>query len=244
MTERVILVLGATGGIGSALARRLRASGVRLALAARSEKALSALAAEVDGLAMPLDARLPLAVEQAATDTKDRLGRLDGIVNAVGSLLLKPAHLTTPEEWDDVIATNLRTAFCTVAAGARQLSDGGSVVLLSSAAGRVGLANHEAIAAAKAGVIGLALAAAATYASKGIRFNVVAPGLVRTQMTSFLTGSEPMLKANAAMHPLGRIGEPDDVAGAIAWLLSSEAAWVTGQVLGVDGGLATVRGRR
>jgi len=243
MTRPAVLILGATGGIGSALARRLHADGVALALASRSADTLAHLAEEVDGLVLPLDARQPIQVEQAAVAVKERLGRLDGIVNAVGSLLLKPAHLTTPEEWDEVIATNLRSAFAAVATAGRQLVEGGSVVLLSSAAARVGLANHEAVAAAKAGIIGLAQSAAATYCRRGIRFNVVAPGLVRTPMTSFLTASEPLLAASAAQHPLGRIGEPAEVAAAIAWLLSPESGWVTGQVLGVDGGLATVRGR-
>jgi NAD(P)-dependent dehydrogenase (short-subunit alcohol dehydrogenase family) len=105
------------------------------------------------------------------------------------------------------------------------------------------LANHEAIAAAKAGVIGLTLSAAATYAARGIRVNCVAPGLVRTPMTARLTSNEATLKASTAMHPLGRIGEPSNIASAIQWLLDAEQSWVTGQVLGLDGGLASVRPR-
>jgi len=120
---------------------------------------------------------------------------------------------------------------------------GGTVVLTSSASARLGLANHEAIAAAKAGVIGLMLSAAASYAGRRIRVNAVAPGLVRTALTEALTGAETTLQASAALHPLGRIGEPDEVASAIAWLLDPAQAWVTGQVFGIDGGLATVRSR-
>jgi len=118
-----------------------------------------------------------------------------------------------------------------------------SSALVSSAAARIGLPNHEAIAAAKAAVEGMALSAAATYAKNGIRVNCVAPGLTRTPLTASLTRSEAQLKASVAMHPLGRIGEPDDVAAAIDWLLSPESAWITGQALGVDGGLATVKAR-
>ncbi len=123
------------------------------------------------------------------------------------------------------------------------MRSGGSIVLVSSAAARVGLANHEAIAAAKAGVIGLVLAAAASYAARGIRVNGVAPGLVRTPLTARLTGSDGALKESNAMHALGRVGEPEEVASALAWLLDPEQSWVTGQILGIDGGLATVRPR-
>ncbi len=104
--------------------------------------------------------------------------------------------------------------------------------------------NHEAIGAAKAGIIGLALSAAATYGPQNIRVNIIAPGLVRTPLTATLLRNDSMLKTSSAMHALGRIGEPDDVAAAIEWLLDPHQSWVTGQVLGIDGGLATVRPRQ
>ena len=238
-----VLILGAAGGIGGALARRLAGQGTKLVLAGRDSARLEAMAAETGGTTLALDATKPAEVEAAAAKAVEWHGRLDGVANCVGSILLKPAHLTSEEEWDAVMSTNLKSAYATVRAAARAMTAGGSVVLVSSAAARLGLANHEAIAAAKAGVIGLTLSAAATYAPKGIRVNAVAPGLVRTPMTARITGNETALKASTAMHALGRVGEPEDVASAIAWLLDPAQSWVTGQVIGVDGGLATLRSR-
>jgi NAD(P)-dependent dehydrogenase (short-subunit alcohol dehydrogenase family) len=125
----------------------------------------------------------------------------------------------------------------------RMRNGGGSVVLVSSSAAHVGLANHEAIAAAKGGVEALVRAAAATYAPRGIRVNAVAPGLVRTPLSARITENPAGEKASVAMHALGRLGEPADVAAAIQWLLGPDSGWVTGQVQRVDGGLATVRPR-
>ena len=238
-----VLILGAAGGIGGALARRLAAQGTMLLLASRDAARLEALSVETGGTPIVLDATRPAEVEAAAAKAVETHGRLDGLANCVGSILLKHAHLTSEEEWDAVVATNLRSAYAAVRAAARAMTAGGSVVLVSSAAARLGLANHEAIAAAKAGVIGLTLSAAATYAPKGLRVNSVAPGLVRTPMTARITGSETALKASTALHALGRVGEPEDVASAIAWLLDPAQSWVTGQVIGVDGGLATLRSR-
>ena len=241
----VHLVLGAAGGIGSALARRLAAGGARLVLAGRTAAPLDALAAELGATAVVVDATRFDEVDRAVAETVARHGRLDGAANCVGSLLLKPAHLTRAEEFAETVAQNLTSAFALVRSAARSMLEtgGGSVVLVSSAAARVGLANHEAIAAAKAGVIGLAASAAATYAAKNVRVNAVAPGLVRTGLTRRITGSPAGEQSSLAMHAVGRLGEPDDVASMIAWLLAPEHAWVTGQVYGVDGGLATVRAR-
>lgn len=241
----VHLVLGASGGIGSDLSKRLAGGGATVVLAARDGSRLAALAGELGPAAevAVVDATRVDDVASLVADVARRHGRLDGIANCVGSILLKAAHTTTEEEWRRTLELNLTTAFAVVRAAGRTMKQGGSVVLLASAAARVGLANHEAIAAAKAGVTGLALAAAATYAARGLRFNVVAPGLVDTPMAAAITGNALMRRASEGMHPLGRIGRPADVASAMAWLLDPANDWVTGQVVGVDGGLATVRGR-
>ena len=244
MHDRSFVILGAGGGIGSATSRLLAAQGARLILAGRTPGPLDHLATETGGIAHPLDATQTVEVAAAVERALDEFGRLDGIANCVGSLLLKPAHITTDDEWDETIATNLRSAFAAVRAGVRAMrSEGGSIVLVSSAAAQIGLANHEAIAAAKGGIAGLTLSAAASYAPSGVRVNAVAPGLVQTKLTERLTSSERAEEASRAMHALGRLGEPEDVASAIAFLLDPANSWITGQVIGVDGGLGSVRPR-
>lgn len=238
------VVVGAYGGVGAALCRRLARRGARVLMAGRDPGQLAQLAAEVGGETVALDATAPDQLEACLRRAAEAFGRLDGVANCVGSLLLKPAHAITAQEWQSMLATNLGSAFAVVrAAGLVMAEHGGSVVLVSSAAARIGLANHEAIAAAKAGIEGLALSAAATYAPKGIRVNCVAPGLTRTPLTARLWQQEAAAKASASLHALGRIGTPEEVASAIDWLLDAEQAWVTGQVLGVDGGLSRVRSR-
>jgi NAD(P)-dependent dehydrogenase (short-subunit alcohol dehydrogenase family) len=235
-----VFLIGAGGGIGSATARRLVARGVEVVLAGRTRDRLAALADE-------LGAR-HVAVNAADFDALDRAvagaGPIDAIVNCAGSLLLKPAHLTSEREYRETIELSLTTAFAAVRAGAKaMMATGGSIVLCATAAARAGFANHEAIAAAKGGVIGLTMSAAASYGARNIRVNCVAPGLVETPLTARITGNETALKTSQGMHALGRIGRPEDIASAIAWLVDPDNSWVTGQVLGVDGGLGTVRAR-
>lgn len=241
----VQLVIGAAGAAGSATVRRLAAAGATVVLSGRDAAALQTLAAEVGAAAVhPVDARDIAAVGALVDRVVEDHGRLDGVANLAGSVLLKPAHLTTPDEWHDTLATNLTSAFAVVRAAApRMRRGGGAIVLASSAAAQTGIANHEAIAAAKAGVIGLVRSAAATYGASGVRVNAVAPGLVRARMTERLTSNEAQAEASRAMHVLGRLGEGDDVAAAVAWLLDPATSWVTGQVIGVDGGLGQVRTR-
>ncbi len=248
MTPPVHLILGATGGIGSTLARQLAMSGAQLVLAARNADALSTIGTELGATTIVIDATVPPDIERAVELAVSTFGRLDGAANCVGSLLLKPAHLTRPEEFDEVLSINLRSAFSLVRSATRAMMNnaepaGGSIVLVASAAARIGLANHEAIAAAKGGVISLTLSAAASYAAKQVRVNCVAPGLVRTPLTARITGSATGEQSSLAMHALGRLGEPGDVARAIAFLLDPSNSWITGQTLGVDGGLGTLRSR-
>jgi NAD(P)-dependent dehydrogenase (short-subunit alcohol dehydrogenase family) len=240
MSSRTCIIIGATGGIGRALSERLRDRGWNLMLCGRREEPLRELAETLGAQYRIVDATDFAQVQDAFAATPD----LRGAVNLAGSILLKPAHSTGSDDFEDTIRANLRTAFSVVrAAGMTMRANGGGVVLMSSCAAAVGLANHEAISAAKAGVEGLARSAAATYAGAGLRFNVVAPGLTDTPLAARITKNEASLAASKAMHPLGRIGDPHEIARAIEFLIDPENSWITGQVIGVDGGLARVKTR-
>jgi NAD(P)-dependent dehydrogenase (short-subunit alcohol dehydrogenase family) len=241
------IIVGATGGIGRAVSARLAERGASLVLSGRDGSALSALAADLPGrpLTMAADATDADAIDEVFAGAAEH-GPISGVAHCVGSLLLKPAHITSPIEFSDILDTNLTSAFNVVRAATKQMirTGGGSIVLVSSAAASAGLANHEAIAAAKAGIEGLTRAAAASYAAKGIRVNAVAPGMTQTPLAEGILSNPAAMEASVAMHALGRLGRPSDVAAAIVYLLSEDASWVTGQVLGVDGGLARLRSRR
>ncbi|MSU31717.1 MAG: SDR family oxidoreductase [Pedosphaera sp.] len=241
--SQVTLIFGGAGGIGSALARKLIQRGETVLLAGRSAARLTEVAGPLGAEQAVCDVTEPAAVDALVADCITRHGKLDAVAHCVGSILLKPAHLTSDAEWAQTLALNLTSAFYVLRASVRVMKNGGSIALVSSVAARRGLANHEAISAAKAGLIGLAQSAAASYARQRIRVNCVAPGLVQTDLASAITGNEAALKYSTALHPLGRIGQPDDVASALAWLLSPEQSWVTGQVIGIDGGMGSIQPR-
>lgn len=238
---QVIAILGAYGGIGSALARQLAAQDYRLVLGGRNRESLDALATEIDGVGFEVDGRDFQQVQEWINRAAQE-GQLAGVVNCAGSVMLKPAHLTTRADYDETLATNLTTAFALVRAAVKELrKEGGSIVLMSSAAANIGLANHEAIAAAKAGVAGLTRSAAATYAGRNIRVNAVSPGLVATGATQRIVENDRALEASLKLHPLGRVAEPEEIARLIVWLLDGENDWMTGQVIRLDGGLSSLK---
>lgn len=236
-SDSVVLVWGASGGIGRATVQRLAARGQPVLALGRDLARLSAMAdiAGVDiAVSNPCERE---SVDQVVSEALAAGRMITGLINCVGSLLLKPAHLTSTAEFRETLETHLVSAFHVVQAAGKHLRHGASVVLLSSAAARIGFANHEAIAAAKAGVLGLVLSAAATYGSKGLRFNAVAPGLVQTPLTERIWSNPASEAISAQMHVLGRLGQPAEVASLIDWLVHPDQAWVTGQIFGIDGGL-------
>jgi len=178
------------------------------------------------------------SVKQLFESLAARSLKLSGIVNCAGSVLLKPSHLTSLAEFDATLTINLTSCFLLLKYGIPMMApEGGSFLFFSTAALAAGVPNHDAICAAKSGVEGLTRAAAGTYASKNIRVNAIAPGLVKTPLTARIHGNPNAAQASAAMHALGRLGEPADVASLAVWLLSPAAAGMTGQVITIDGGL-------
>lgn len=245
-SEKTAWILGASGGIGSSLTELLSSQGWRLIVSGRDASKLEALATERPNLhPLPLDATKPEAVAETADHIFSEFGRLDGVVHLVGSFMLKGAHQLSIEEWKQTLDINLNSAFYVLKAvvGPMQKEGGGTLVFTSTVAAQTGLPSHEAIAAAKAGVDGLVRSAAATYATRGLRVNSVAPGMTETPLSAPVLANETSRKVTERMHPLGRVGRPREIASAIAWLLSDDAAWVTGQTIGVDGGLSRAHPR-
>lgn len=183
-------------------------------------------------------------VENAMQAAIANLGEINGVVNFCGSVLLKPAHLTSFDDYTNTLHSSLTTSFAVTRATAKFVKQNCSVVFIGSAAAKIGLANHEAIAAAKAGVIALAKSASATYASKGIRFNVINPGLIDTKLTSKIIQNQEALKYSLSMHACERSGSVQDISNMVMFLLNPENNWITGSNFDIDGGLANVKIKR
>ncbi|MEK9738360.1 MAG: SDR family oxidoreductase [Euryarchaeota archaeon] len=210
----VVWVLGAAGGVGSVVCQNLSKKGWDVVGSGRTEDTLQSLKSEISNIEI-----LP------------------------GSILLRPLHATSAEQVRETIEQNLTTAFNAIRSAAVPMmrGQGGRIVLFSSVAASHGMTNHAAIAAAKGAVEGLTRASAADYAKRGIRVNAIAPAMTDTPMSENLLKSEASRKMSDSMHPVGRIGEAKEIADVASWLVDGAPEWMTGQIIGVNGGLGTIK---
>lgn len=234
------LLISASSDIGTLCAKTLTTNQHQIFVTSRSADKLQSLKSNFNCNGKIIDPANFSEVDEAFEEALNKLGSLDGVACFSGSVILKPAHLTSFAEYQDIIMANLTTSFACVRSAGKYLKNGGSVVLISSAVALHGLPNHEAIACGKGGIVALAKSASASYASKNIRFNVVAPGLTETKLTHKITENETSLNFSKAMHALGRIGKAQDIVNAVNFLLDPHNNFITGQVLAVDGGLSSV----
>lgn len=236
----IALVTGATGGIGRDLVDRLKARGLKVAAVGRDMARLKEVAAD---LHIEADTTTPQGAASAVDICKAQWGLPPSfLAHAVGSTLVASLHRSREDQIRDVLRINLESSLWMLKAWITGLNGGpGAAVFASSVVAQIGVANHEAIAAAKGGVEALVRSAAATYAGQGVRVNAVAPGLTETTMTAGMLKLPAMREAAGKQYPLGGIQSARDVASVMDWLLSSDAARLTGQTLAVDGGFTTIR---
>ncbi|RSV31663.1 3-oxoacyl-[acyl-carrier-protein] reductase [Sphingomonas sp. ABOLH] len=242
LTGMTALVTGASGGLGSAIAKGLAAQGARLALSGSNAAKLEAFAAELGGDHVPLVCDLSdgAAVDGLVPQAVAALGKLDILVNNAGVTRDNLAMRMKDDEWDQVIRVNLEAAFrlCRAAAKPMMKARFGRIVSITSVVGQTGNPGQANYAASKAGLVGMSKAVAAELASRGITVNCVAPGFMSSAMTDVLP--EAQKTALLGKIPAGALGTGDDVAAAVAYLVSRDAGYVTGQTIHVNGGMAMV----
>ena len=241
--NQVAVVTGAGRGIGHAIALRLASEGARVASVSRTEANAQKTADEINASradaakSYAVDVSDHAAVQKIGEQILEDFGRVDILVNNAGVTRDGLSMRMSPEDWDTVLNTNLKGAFNFAQALQRSMlkQRSGRIINISSVIGLIGNAGQSNYAASKAGLIGFTKSLAREFASRGITVNAVAPGLIETDMTAVL--SEEIRKNILGKVPLGSLGQPDDIASAVAFLASGEAKYITGQVLAVDGGM-------
>ncbi len=242
LSGRIALVTGASQGIGRACALKLAKSGASLAVAARNQQKLDELVSEITAkggkaLAVVVDVGDEEQVKNAFKSIIGQLGKIDILVNNAGITRDQLVMRMKRAEWDSVLNTNLTSAYLCIqqVIGSMLKQRWGRIINVTSVFGQMGQAGQANYAASKAGLIGLTMAIAREVGSRNITCNAVAPGFIETAMTSGL--SEDIKQSALKMIPLGKIGRSEDVAGAVDFLASEEAAYITGHVLNVNGGM-------
>jgi 3-oxoacyl-[acyl-carrier protein] reductase len=238
LSGKVALVTGSTRGIGRAIAETLVACGAKVAIVGRDLATAEKVAEEIgEARGFACDVSDPASVTMLVQTVEDAFGQLDILVNNAGITKDNLMARMKDEDWDAVLATNLRSAFVATRAAQRGMMKRrfGRIINITSVVGIIGNKGQANYAASKAGLIGFTKAAAKELSSRNILVNAVAPGYIQTDMTASLP--EEARTALSAQIPLGRLGEGKDIAGAVAFLASDLAAYVTGQVLVVDGGM-------
>jgi NAD(P)-dependent dehydrogenase (short-subunit alcohol dehydrogenase family) len=245
LTGKVAIVTGASAGIGKATAIALAAEGASVVVADVDDERGNAVAAEINdkggaALFVHTDVSDDAQVQAMVATTVERFGGLDMAFNNAGiEGVQAPTHECSPENWQRTLAINLTGVWSCMRHEIPRLLErgGGSIVNCASVAGLVGFANIPAYTASKHALVGLTKTAALEYAEAGIRVNAVCPGVIDTEMVERFTGGEPEAEAAmVAMEPVGRLGHPEEIADAVAWLCGPRASFVTGQAIAVDGG--------
>lgn len=234
------LLVGGSSDIARIVAHELLASGNNVTLIARDESRISDLVSK-GAEAVIGDSLNEESISKGISIASDLgNGSINGVAHLVGSIAIRPPHAMKIEAFEEVISTNLTSAFLTLSLTGKAMlkGGGGRMVFTSSVAATLGLVNHEAIAAAKGGIESMVRSAAATYAKRGIRVNAVAPGLTDTRLASSILRSDEIRQASAAKIPINRINEADEIAKSITWLLTSAPDNFTGQILHLDGGMS------
>lgn len=241
--NKVALVTGAAGGLGRAVVACLADQGWQLIVASRQTGQLTAAFGD-QHLQVTADCSTLAGARQILQVARERQMLPTALAHCVGNIRLGALHRMSEADFNDCLSANLLSAFHTLSAfvGAlREARSPGAAVLVSSVAARIGTPNHEAVAAAKAGVEGLVRGAAATYAANGIRINAVAPGIMETPAAAGIIAHPAAREAAARQYPLPGIGTPEELAELMAWLLAPAAARVTGQIWSLDGGFSSIR---
>jgi NAD(P)-dependent dehydrogenase (short-subunit alcohol dehydrogenase family) len=248
LTDKVALITGAGSGIGRACALAFAREGARVALVGRTRAKLDQVAGEAGAAAFvcPADISKPADVERAVTQTIAHFGELDVLVNSAATLIAGTATSHTEAEWDATFDANVKGLWLLSRASLPYLraAGGGSIINVSSVIGLVGARNRLAYSASKGAVTLLTKSMALDHAAENIRVNCICPGIVETELVSeFITKApdpEAARKQRVGLHPLGRFGNPEEIAHLAVYLASDESAWVTGAAFPIDGGYSAI----